>query len=216
MDGVDGQDGQDGQDGAPGRDGADGADGAPGAAATIAVGTVTGLPAGSTPTVTNSGTSAAAVFNFGIPAGADGQDGQDGRDGVGIPTGGTVGQILTKQSADDYDVAWEDIGWTKVWENASPSSAFAAQTVTLGGSYTEYLIYFKQSRTIVEDEDNSYVYARAGDNGVKMFAMYNARTVRYVSLSSNSVTFSGGVSASRSADMSADNNASFPLAIYAR
>lgn len=110
----------------------------------------------------------------------------------------------------------ENLGWKLVWENASLTSAFAAQTVTLSGSYTEYLIYFKQSRTITGDEDNSYTYARAGDNGVKMFTMYNSRTSRYVSLTSNSVTFSDGVSAARTADMSTDNNASFPLVIYAR
>ena len=106
--------------------------------------------------------------------------------------------------------------WKLVWTNPNPSSDFAAQTVTLDGSYTEYLIYFKQSRTIAEDADYSYAYARAGNNGVKMFAMYNGRTSRYVSLTSNSVTFSGGVSAARNADMSADNGASFPLSIYAR
>jgi hypothetical protein len=44
-----------------------GIQGAQGPAATISVGTVTGLPAGSTPVVTNIGTSGAAVFNFQIP-----------------------------------------------------------------------------------------------------------------------------------------------------
>ena len=44
-----------------------------GPAATITVGTTTTLPAGSQATVTNVGTSGAAVFNFGIPKGADGQ-----------------------------------------------------------------------------------------------------------------------------------------------
>lgn len=52
--------------------GAAGADGNDGAAATIAVGTTTTLPAGSSATVTNSGSSSAAVFNFGIPKGSDG------------------------------------------------------------------------------------------------------------------------------------------------
>lgn len=28
--------------------------------------------------------------------------------GVGIPAGGSVGQLLTKKSADDFDVDWED------------------------------------------------------------------------------------------------------------
>lgn len=49
-----------------------------GTAATIAAGTATGLAAGSPPTVANSGTSEAAVFDFGIPAGATGADGANG------------------------------------------------------------------------------------------------------------------------------------------
>jgi hypothetical protein len=46
--------------------------GAPGEAATVKAGKVTTLPAGSAATVTNSGTTNAAVFDFGIPKGADG------------------------------------------------------------------------------------------------------------------------------------------------
>ncbi len=52
-----------------------------GDAATIAIGTVTTLPAGDSATVTNSGNSSAAIFDFGIPAGAAGSDGDDGDDG---------------------------------------------------------------------------------------------------------------------------------------
>ena len=81
--------------GAPGKDGADGTDGADGAAATVTVGQVTTLPAGSQATVTNSGTENAAVLNFAIPQGAqgaagadgtNGTNGADGEDGVGIET----------------------------------------------------------------------------------------------------------------------------------
>jgi hypothetical protein len=49
--------------------------GPPGAAATVAVGITTTLPAGSQATVTNVGSSSAAVLNFGIPKGADGSGG---------------------------------------------------------------------------------------------------------------------------------------------
>lgn len=52
--------------------------GDPGRAATIAAGNTSTLTPGSDATVTNSGTSSDAVFNFGIPAGFDGEDGQDG------------------------------------------------------------------------------------------------------------------------------------------
>ena len=59
-----------------------GPQGNPGTAATIAVGQVTPLPSGSTPTVTNSGSSNAATFNFGIPAGANGTNGAPGTPGT--------------------------------------------------------------------------------------------------------------------------------------
>lgn len=58
--------------GATGAPGADGTDGVDGAAATIAVGTVTTVPYGTPASVTNVGTPAAAVFDFGIPKGQDG------------------------------------------------------------------------------------------------------------------------------------------------
>lgn len=83
--GRDGVDGQAGSDGAPGKDGQPGADGK---AATVKVGKVTTLPAGSVATVTNSGTENAAVLDFGIPKGSDGtgsggsgEAGADGEDG---------------------------------------------------------------------------------------------------------------------------------------
>lgn len=40
--------------------------------------------------------------------GADGADGIDGTDGVGVPPGGTSGQVLAKSSATDYDTEWVD------------------------------------------------------------------------------------------------------------
>ena len=70
--GPTGATGATGATGPQGPAGPAGADGNDGAAATIAVGTTTTLPAGSSATVTNSGSSSAAVFNFGIPKGADG------------------------------------------------------------------------------------------------------------------------------------------------
>jgi len=53
-----------------------GSDGSAGAAATINVNTVVSLPEGSTPTVTNVGTTSAALLNFGIPAGSTGPQGR--------------------------------------------------------------------------------------------------------------------------------------------
>jgi hypothetical protein len=55
-----------------------GQNGAPGAAATIAVGTVTTVNPGDPATVTNVGTSGAAIFDFEIPEGAAGATGTPG------------------------------------------------------------------------------------------------------------------------------------------
>jgi hypothetical protein len=73
--------------------------GTAGSAATITVGTVTTLAAGSSATVTNGGSSSAATLNFGIPAGAT---------GTGLTTGGTTGQVLKKNSGTNYDATWVD------------------------------------------------------------------------------------------------------------
>lgn len=61
-----------------------GVQGATGDAATVTVGTVTVGAAGSDPSVTNVGTSAAAVLNFVIPKGDKGDPGDKGDTGAGI------------------------------------------------------------------------------------------------------------------------------------
>jgi hypothetical protein len=86
--------------------------GSKGDAATITVGTVTTLPAGSQATVNNSGTSSDAVFDFGIPKGADGAgavDSVNGYTGVVVLNASDVGAlpdsttIPTKTSELDND-----------------------------------------------------------------------------------------------------------------
>lgn len=64
-----------------------GPQGATGSAATVSVGTTTTLAAGSSATVTNSGTTSAAVLNFGIPQGIQGPQGNQGNQGPQGPMG---------------------------------------------------------------------------------------------------------------------------------
>ena len=104
------------------------------AAATVTAGTATSLPVNSNPTVTNSGTSSAAVFDFGIPVGATGSTGATGAPGIEtsatapintsilwadtmttgaagtVPSGGTIGQVLAKNSGTNYDTEWASVG----------------------------------------------------------------------------------------------------------
>lgn len=73
--------------GSPGPTGPTGLTGPTGSAATIAVGTTTTSPAGGSASVTNVGTSAAAIFNFTIPTGPTGPTGTTGPAGAPGPTG---------------------------------------------------------------------------------------------------------------------------------
>lgn len=51
--------------------------------------------------------------------GDEGPQGPAGADGVGVPTGGTIGQILTKVTNDDYDVNWQDQTYSEFVFNSS-------------------------------------------------------------------------------------------------
>ena len=70
-----------GQQGETGPAGDQGIPGTPGAAATLNVGNTTTLSPGVDASVVNTGTTAAAIFDFGIPEGVAGQDGSDGAPG---------------------------------------------------------------------------------------------------------------------------------------
>lgn len=79
--GIQGAQGAQGEKGEKGDKGDKGADGADGAAATVAVGTVTTVASTESASVTNSGTTSAAVLNFEIPKGEKGDTGPQGVQG---------------------------------------------------------------------------------------------------------------------------------------
>ena len=98
MDVMNGAKGADGADGAPGQDGADGL------TPTI---TITEITGGHRVTVTIGTTSE----YFDVLDGAQGEQGPagaDGAPGVGVPTGGSQGQVLKKKTGSDYDTEWAD------------------------------------------------------------------------------------------------------------
>ena len=80
-----------------------GTPGAQGPAATIAVGTTTTLSPGAAATVVNAGTSSAAVFNFGIPAGLKGDTGNTGATGAAATI--AVGSTSTGAAGSSASVA---------------------------------------------------------------------------------------------------------------
>ena len=106
--------------------GASGATGPTGPSGTITAGGVTSLAYGNAPTVTNSGTSTAAVFNFGIP---------QGEPGLGIPPGGIAGQVLSKLSSVDYATQWLTVAGAGTVTSISGSGGTTGLTLT-GGPIT--------------------------------------------------------------------------------
>jgi hypothetical protein len=96
--------------------GATGTTGTAGTAATVSIGTVTPLAAGAAPTVTNAGSTSAATFNFGIPAGAAGATGTQG-------TTGTTGSPGTAATVAVGSVSTGAAGSSATVSNAGTTSA---------------------------------------------------------------------------------------------
>lgn len=69
--------------------------GAPGTSPTVSVGTVATLSSGSSATVTNSGTSSAAIFNFSIPQGIPGPVQSFNTNSCKTVNGGSTGWVET-------------------------------------------------------------------------------------------------------------------------
>lgn len=86
-----------------------GTPGAQGDAATIAVGTTSTLAPGSSATVANAGTSSAAVFNFGIPAGQTGATGATGSQGP-AGTAATIAAGTTTTGAPGSSASVTNVG----------------------------------------------------------------------------------------------------------
>ena len=101
---TDTMDVMDGEDGADGADGHDGAPGADGLTPSIAITEITG---GHRVTVTI-GASSDYFDVLDGEQGEQGPAGADGAPGVGVPTGGTQGQVLKKKSGTNYDTEWAD------------------------------------------------------------------------------------------------------------
>jgi hypothetical protein len=118
--GVQGPQGPQGVQGVQGVQGEQGIQGVPGDAATIAVGTTSTLAPGSSATVANSGTSSAAVFDFGIP---EGVQGPPGLDGTGAPVFGQVAKMTSGTITIGAQGVYQSTGLTAVLdgENAGIS-----------------------------------------------------------------------------------------------
>lgn len=104
------------------------------------------------------------------PAGADGADGKDGKDGkdgtdgVGVPDGGTTGQVLKKKSDTDYDTEWAD-----------ESGGGSEHGIPSGGTANQILA--KNSNT---DYDVRWVDPSASSQVQSDWAQSNTSSVDYI------------------------------------
>lgn len=138
--------------------------------------------------------------------------------GVGVPSGGTQGRVLYKTGSADYATGWgtaSDIGamskWTLLWTNASPTSSFAAQTVSLDLSgYDAVLIIYKM------DTATGTYYSHTCPKGLTMnlVGFYNYRGRRGATMLDTGVTFGDGSGASTTGSMETNNGMCIPYQIF--
>ncbi len=147
--------------GPQGEKGDSGTNGSNGAAATISVGSTTTLSPGASATVTNSGSSSAAVLQFGIPAGqtgATGATGATGPAGPGVASGGSAGQALVKASNASFDTTWTTIQTGDRYLTTSTTSltvSKAVKTLTVGTG----LAYTTQQDVVIAYDSLNHMHA---------------------------------------------------------
>lgn len=160
-----------------------------GAAATVDAGTATALAAGATPTVANSGTTAAATFDFGIPRGADAGIKwlYETSTSMAEPTSGymrfnngtlaSVTAIALSATGSGSDVStyvatWDDSTATKkgyaiIREEAGAVAAvFEISAVTDNGAWLELTVAHVSGSLSLTAADPLYItHYRTGDDG---------------------------------------------------
>lgn len=146
------------------------------AGVSLSIGSTATLPAGSNATVTNVGTATDPVLNFGIPKGPKGDD------GVGIPTGGTIGQVLKKKSGTDYDTEWGEDSAGHTILNGSGSALtqrsklqFVGADVVDDGTNDKTIITTTPQSMIGDAWVSGHAYA-AGDYAIDANGLYKNST----------------------------------------
>lgn len=177
--GEQGPQGAPGPQGEPGQDGAPGTAGAPGAAATITVGTTTTGEAGTQASVTNSGTTSAAVLNFTIPKGEKGDKGDPGEAGTQINSIAPLTVDTPPAASGSYSAA---IGYHSsasgnssiaIGSNSTVSGRYSAAIghfSTVNGDYSTALGYLAGTASVTELPADSSEWSSIGQYSVAIGA----------------------------------------------
>jgi hypothetical protein len=98
------------------------------------------------------------------PQGEQGPQGIQGEAGVGVPAGGSTGQVLSKSSASDYDTAWVDVSagqspWVNVTANYTAVNGDRLIANTSGGTFTITLPSTPSTGSSIEIADGADFYS---------------------------------------------------------
>lgn len=177
--------------------------------------------------------------------GGTGPQGPTGPAGPGVPTGGSTGQVLAKTSGTDYATGWtdppdpsgyvsyaeaqtltdaekaqarENIGadWVLLWQNASPTSPFGTQTISVDLSdYSELKLIIRASTT---NAGENIGFADVPATGFQVFwlasGIFNARA--FSGITASGVSFNTGRKYTTYGNPVEDNAIGVPLRIYGR
>lgn len=156
---------------------------------TVDVGTTTTGAEGTQASVTNSGTTHNAVFNFTIPKGDTGATGPTGPTGAtgpagpGVAAGGTAGQVLSKVDGSDYNTQWVTPSSVEKYTIANFDSTAIPATDPFcwliegdnvnnaSSSYTEYMPIVKE-RTSRSGYSMKDAYLFRKESGGHIYALY--------------------------------------------
>lgn len=102
---------------------------------------------------------------------------------------------------------------TKLWENAAPTSNFAAQTVALDLSGYDFVIVAARESPTAEGYDDFWGAVDGKDH--RIFLQWNARQLRKYTPTTYGVKFSEGYGANEGGTLQSNrNDCAIPLAIY--
>lgn len=178
--GAQGIQGPRGIQGEQGERGVQGAQGPAGPAATITIGNVTTSAPGTSATVTNRGTSSAAVFDFVLPKG---KDGADGGVSTSVANNWTAQQTFQRLKFNFESFATSRISGTY----DSPSTSVATYNVT--GALT---LDMSTLAGMISNGDTSIFTAYIASNGSYALSITNAGTLKYAGSAADlAITASG-------------------------
>lgn len=132
-----------------------------------------------------------------------------------VPAGGREWQVLAKATDADHDLVWRTLPsgleMVKLWENLSPTSKFASQTVDIDGGLSEFdAVLFEHSGS--DTSQTGFTMGLIGNKVVMCVASgyYNKVNTRAATINDSSIFFAQAYGGSSTAN----NSLTIPVRVY--